>query len=58
MSACLIMAGSGDLELLKRIRKSHGKPSHEMNYGKEMSLHQALGFLFLSSGKYSLGLID
>lgn len=54
ISASLVVAGSGDLELMRRIRKLHNRVNGETNYGNHMASHMALGFLFLGGGAYTL----
>lgn len=56
VSASLIVAGSGDLDVFRRLRILHGKldPSYKSEiYGKSMSVNMALGFLFLGGGQYT-----
>ena len=49
------MAGTGDLDVLRRLRQLHGRRHDEANYGGHMAAHMAIGFLFLSGGQYTLG---
>eukprot|EP00160_Parvularia_atlantis_P022124 Unigene9867_Nuclearia_a/m.30099 Unigene9867_Nuclearia_a/g.30099 ORF Unigene9867_Nuclearia_a/g.30099 Unigene9867_Nuclearia_a/m.30099 type:complete len:432 (+) Unigene9867_Nuclearia_a:1081-2376(+) len=53
LSLSLVMAGSGDLVLLRRLRKLHNHSGTGL-YGFHMAVHMALGFLFLSGGTASL----
>ena len=47
------MSGSGDLEVLKLIRRLHVRIGHpEVHYGSHMAVHMALGLLFLGGGRY------
>ena len=55
LSVSLVMAATGNLEVLKRLRKLHGRPLSEVSYGSQMSLHQAMGLLFLGGGYRTLG---
>lgn len=49
------MSGSGDIEVLRIIRKLHSRVSPvEVNYGKHMAVHMAAGLLFLGGGRYVL----
>lgn len=50
----VVMAGSGDLEVLRRLRRLHGRRHDEANYGGHMAAHMAIGFLFMSGGQYTL----
>ena len=46
------MSGSGDLEVLKLIRRLHVRIGHpEVHYGSHMAVHMALGLLFLGGGR-------
>jgi anaphase-promoting complex subunit 1 len=55
VSLAAIMAGSGDLDVLRRLRRLHGRRSDEANYGGHMATHMAIGLLFMSGGQYTLG---
>ena len=47
-----VMSGSGDLEVLKLIRRLHVRIGHsEVCYGNHMAVHMALGLLFLGGGR-------
>ncbi|KAK0530016.1 Anaphase-promoting complex subunit 1 [Tilletia horrida] len=61
LSCSLILAGSGHLSLLTRLRLEHGKiesPPSQSVYGTYLSSHLALGFLFLGGGRYTFGTSD
>ena len=49
------MAGSGNLEVLRRLRKLHQRLEKDVNYGSHMAVSMAIGFLFLGGGAYTLG---
>ena len=49
-----IMAGSGNLELMRRIRRMHGRTSGDGLYGVHMAYHMAMGLLFLGAGRCTL----
>lgn len=51
----VVMAGSGDLEVFRRLRVLHGRVSKNVHYGNHMAVNMALGFLFLGGGQYSFG---
>jgi len=55
LSCSLILAGTGDVKLLKLIRVLRKKlqDSGLAHYGFNMALNMALGFLFLGNGNYS-----
>ena len=47
-----VMSGSGDLEVLRVIRRLHVRVGHsEVTYGSHLATHMALGLLFLGSGR-------
>ena len=50
-----VTAGSGNLEVLRRLRKLHGRRHDEANYGGHMAAHMAIGLQFMSGGHYTLG---
>ena len=54
VAVSVVMAGSGDLEVLRRLRRLHGRRHDEANYGGHMAAHMAIGFLFMSGGQYTL----
>ncbi|KAJ2813001.1 Anaphase-promoting complex subunit 1 [Coemansia furcata] len=49
VSAALVMAGSGDVSTMTRLRALHGV-SASRSYGNHMALHMALGILFIGGG--------
>lgn len=54
-TACaLVMTGTGDLKLLARLRKLHGRISLDTSYGDHMAIHMAIGLVCLGSARYSL----
>jgi anaphase-promoting complex subunit 1 len=55
MSLAMVMAGTGELNVLRRLRIAHGHFSEGVTYGTHLSSHMALGLLFLGSGQYTLG---
>ena len=55
VSLAAVMAGSGDLDVLRRLRKLHGRRHDQANYGGHMAAHMAVGLLFMSGGQYTLG---
>ncbi|RPA77459.1 hypothetical protein BJ508DRAFT_228770 [Ascobolus immersus RN42] len=51
-----VVAGSGDLEVFRRLRVLHGKLDEELEaYGSHMAGHMAIGILFLSGGMCTFG---
>ncbi|KAJ3204484.1 Anaphase-promoting complex subunit 1 [Entophlyctis luteolus] len=52
----VIMAGSGDPNVLRRLHQMSDEVSNNMNYGSHMALQMSLGFLFLGGGRgFTLG---
>lgn len=57
LSAAIVMAGTGNLEIMRicrHIRTRVGPASNVVTYGSHLATHMALGFLFLGGGKYTL----
>lgn len=53
-----VMAGTGDILVMRRLRLLHGRVNAETSYGGHMASHMALGALFLGGGSYSFGTSD
>ncbi|KAK6466026.1 anaphase-promoting complex, subunit 1 [Scheffersomyces coipomensis] len=53
LSLSVVMAGSGDLEVLRRLRILYNDTSKEIGYGYYMAINTALGFLFLGGGQFA-----
>ncbi|KAJ1921669.1 Anaphase-promoting complex subunit 1 [Mycoemilia scoparia] len=51
-SLAIVMSGSGDLEVLKRLRMLHGRLNSNgtASYGNHMAWHMSMGLLFLGGG--------
>ena len=58
LSAAAVMAGTGDLNLFRRLRSLHGRIDPDTPYGSHMAAHMAIGMLFLGGGNYTLGTSD
>ncbi|KAI8620504.1 hypothetical protein BC830DRAFT_1059194 [Chytriomyces sp. MP71] len=59
VSLGVVMAGSGNLELLRRFHKLSDRISTDVSYGSHMALQMALGFLFLGGAAgFTLGSSD
>ncbi|XP_065681647.1 anaphase-promoting complex subunit 1 isoform X1 [Hydra vulgaris] len=54
LALCLVMAGSGNIKLLRFARQLHKRCSVDVTYGNHMATHMAIGFLFLGGGRYTL----
>lgn len=54
LSAAMIMAGSGDLKVFRKLRHLHNIVGDWPNmYGLQQATHMAIGFLFMSHGRYT-----
>lgn len=58
ISLGMVLAGSGDVDLLRHLRRAHGDVDGETCYGSHMATHMALGLLFLGGGRFTLGTSD
>lgn len=55
LSASIVMAGTGDLVVLRRLRLLHGRDDPETPYGSHLAAHLAIGSLFLGCGTATFG---
>ncbi|KAL8771736.1 MAG: hypothetical protein Q9209_002927 [Squamulea sp. 1 TL-2023] len=55
LAAACVMAGTGDLQLFRRLRALHGRTDAETPFGSHLAAHMAIGVLFLGGGTHSLG---
>ena len=53
LAAASVMAGTGDIYLLRRFRALHGRCDAETPYGSHLAAHQAIGTLFLGGGTHT-----
>ncbi|KAI5296470.1 Anaphase-promoting complex subunit 1 [Ascosphaera acerosa] len=58
LSAAAVMAGTGDVPVLRRLRSLHGRVTGDQTFGTHMASHMALGLLFLGGGTFTLGTSD
>ncbi|KAJ3746045.1 hypothetical protein DFH05DRAFT_1442763 [Lentinula detonsa] len=63
ISLSMVMAGTGEITCLRRLRYVYGMYANIMyhpafKYGIHVSIHQALGLLFLGGGRFTLGTSD
>ncbi|KAK3400415.1 putative APC1 protein [Sordaria brevicollis] len=58
LSCATVMAGTGDLVILRRLRALHGRDNKETTYGSHMACHMAIGALFLGYGTATFGNSD
>ncbi|KAF2738230.1 hypothetical protein EJ04DRAFT_486485 [Polyplosphaeria fusca] len=50
LSAATVMAGTGDLEVMRRLRGLHGRVGPDTPYGSHLAAHMAFGTLFIAGG--------
>jgi anaphase-promoting complex subunit 1 len=50
LSAATVMAGTGDLDVFRRLRGLHGRISPDTPYGSHLAAHMAFGTLFIAGG--------
>lgn len=55
LATAAVMAGTGDLIVLRRLRALHGRIDQETPYGSHLAGHMAIGALFLGGGTYTFG---
>ncbi|KAI9251753.1 hypothetical protein BDA99DRAFT_487023 [Phascolomyces articulosus] len=53
-AAAMVVAGTGNLELLERLKQLHSRIHGNVNYGNHMAAHMAMGLLFAGLGGYTL----
>ncbi|KAL9103948.1 MAG: hypothetical protein Q9163_001054 [Psora crenata] len=55
LSASCVVAGTGDLVILRRLRSLHGRADAETPYGSHLAAHFSIGILFLGGGTHTFG---
>lgn len=50
LSAATVMAGTGDLDVFRRLRVLHGRIGPDTPYGSHLAAHMAFGTLFIAGG--------
>lgn len=55
LSCATVMAGTGDLVVLRRLRSLHGRDDASTTYGSHLAAHLAIGALFLGCGTATFG---
>ncbi|KAI7822909.1 hypothetical protein BC939DRAFT_529303 [Gamsiella multidivaricata] len=55
MASSMVVAGSGRIDFMRRLRKLHRRTKGDTSYGSHLAYHMALGLLFLGGGGYTLG---
>jgi anaphase-promoting complex subunit 1 len=51
----MVMAGTGEITCLRRLRYAYGMYHQAFRYGVHVATHLSLGLLFLGTGRYTLG---
>ncbi|KAK7204962.1 hypothetical protein BZA70DRAFT_278761 [Myxozyma melibiosi] len=54
LAVSVVMSGTGDIDVMRRIRKLHGTVDAFVSYGSHLANHLALGILLLGGGEYSI----
>ncbi|KAI9571862.1 anaphase promoting complex subunit 1 [Boletus coccyginus] len=55
IALCMVMAGTGEISCLRRLRYAFGMYHQAFKYGVHMATHISLGLLFLGAGRFTLG---
>lgn len=55
LSCSIVMAGTGDIPILRRLRALHGRDDPDTPYGSHLAAHLAVGALFLGCGTATFG---
>jgi len=55
LACAMVMAGTGDLAVLRRLRSLHGRDDANTTYGSHLAAHLAVGALFLGCGTATFG---
>jgi anaphase-promoting complex subunit 1 len=55
LATVTVMAGTGDLQVFRRLRSMHGRDDGETPYGSHLAAHLAIGALFLGGGTFTFG---
>jgi anaphase-promoting complex subunit 1 len=58
LSVATVMAGTGDLVVLRRLRALHGRDDPHTTYGSHFATHLAIGAIFLGCGTTTFGTSD
>ena len=58
LACATVMAGTGDIEVMRRLRLLHGRINADTSYGSHLAAHMALGALFVGGGSFTFGTSD
>ncbi|KAF4637814.1 hypothetical protein G7Y89_g266 [Cudoniella acicularis] len=53
LGVAIVMAGTGDLVVSRRLRSMHGRDDNETPFGSHLAAHLAIGALFLGGGTFT-----
>lgn len=53
LACATVMSGTGDLNVMRRLRLLHGRTNADTPYGSHLAVHMALGALFLGAGTFT-----
>lgn len=53
-AAAMVVAGTGNLDLLSRLKVLHGRVGPQTQYGDHMPIHMAMGLLYAGIGGYTI----
>jgi anaphase-promoting complex subunit 1 len=54
LRGCVVLAGTGDVELLRHLRQLRARVDGDVHYGHHMAISMAIGLLFLGGGRATL----
>ncbi|XP_063958903.1 anaphase-promoting complex subunit 1-like isoform X2 [Lytechinus pictus] len=54
LASAMVMAGTGDIELLRVARGLRSRVHNDISYGNHMACSMAIGLLFMGGGRYTL----
>ncbi len=58
LACATVMAGTGDIDVMRRLRLLHGRINADTSYGSHLATHMALGALFVGGGSFTFGTSD
>ncbi|KZT04675.1 uncharacterized protein LAESUDRAFT_657451 [Laetiporus sulphureus 93-53] len=58
ISLAMVLAGTGEINCLRRLRYAYGMNNQFIRYGTHVANHMSLGLLFLGGGRFTLGTSD
>ncbi|OCL08030.1 negative regulator of mitosis [Glonium stellatum] len=58
LASATVMAGTGDLDVFRRLRSLHGRVGPDTPYGSHVADHMAFGALFIAGGTHTFSTSD